>query len=71
MTKLTRDLDSPEGVPYFLWSENTTVGELRDILSSPDSPDRALYIARLLREAKVSDIWKFLLKVWRKRGAVQ
>ena len=60
MAHLTRDLGNAEGTPYFLWSEETTVDELRKILSSESHPERSLYIARLMREAQVTDVWKFL-----------
>lgn len=60
MAHLTRDLDHDEGIPYFLWSEETTVEELRSILSSNDNPERVIYVARLLRDGKISDVWKFL-----------
>ena len=59
MGRLTDNLDSNDDIPYFLWSENTTIEEFREILAS-NRPERVLNIARLLREAKVSDVWKFL-----------
>lgn len=49
-----------EAVPYFLWNEETTVGRLREILSSPDHPLRPIYAARVMREGRVRDVWSFL-----------
>lgn len=60
MPRLTSNLDSINDIPYFLWSEDTSIKEFRNILASNGHPERILYIARLLREAKVSDVWKFL-----------
>ena len=37
---LTTDLNDPEGVPYFLWDEPMTVGELRRRLSDSSSAER-------------------------------
>lgn len=56
----TLDLDDIDSVPYFLWNEKTTVAEFRLILANPEEPERPLYLARLLREGLVSDVWKFL-----------
>lgn len=60
MPRLTSNLDNSQEIPYFLWSEDTTVEEFRAILASEDNPERILYIARLLREARISDVWNFL-----------
>lgn len=58
---LSRNLDDPEANPYFLWSETMTVAELRAILAGEEGPDEQLvYMARILREARYQDVWKFL-----------
>lgn len=54
------DVNESESVPYFLWNEKTTLAEFRHILSCKAQPDRPLYIARLLREGRVEDVWQFL-----------
>jgi hypothetical protein len=53
-------MDDPSVRPYFLWSENTTVAELHAILDDPENPARSLYLARLMREATVEEVWKFV-----------
>lgn len=57
---LSTDLDDPAARPYFLWDEDVTVAELRALLGSPDARVRALWRARVLREARYQDVWRFL-----------
>lgn len=56
---LTTNLDRPDAVPYFLWDDPMTVGELRDRLRSLSSPERARLLAKILREARDTDVWIF------------
>lgn len=58
--KRSLDLDDPEAVPYFLWNEETTVAELHAILRDRGDPTRPIYLARLMREASVPEVWKFV-----------
>lgn len=67
--QMTTDLSELDKVPYFLWNEETTVRELRLILSNPDDVLRPLYAARVMREGRVRDVWAFLtlqdvVKMW-------
>lgn len=57
---LSTDLDDPNARPYFLWSEPVTVAELRAWLAHSDRPTRALWTARVLREARYPDVWRFV-----------
>jgi len=57
---LSTDLDDPGARPYFLWDQDITVAELREFLSSSDQRERALWRARVLREARYQDVWKLL-----------
>lgn len=45
--------------PYFLWWTNTTVGELKAHLASPNLEERAYWLGALLREANTRDVWLF------------
>lgn len=55
---LTTDLSSDDAIPYFLWDQPMTVGELRRRLSgSPE--ERLRYLGTILREAKEPDVWRF------------
>jgi len=46
--------------PYFLWWTDTTVGELKKHLASPDLEERAYWMGALLREANSRDVWLFV-----------
>ncbi|MBI4950448.1 MAG: hypothetical protein HY908_00295 [Myxococcales bacterium] len=54
------DLEDPAARPYFLWWTDTTVGELRSLLTSPDVETRAYWMGALLREANTRDVWSFV-----------
>ncbi len=59
-TPLSSDVRRDDVRPYFLWDEPTTVGELRRLLAEPAHPQRLRYLERLLREARVEDVWVFV-----------
>lgn len=47
--------------PWFLWSEEMTAGELRQILAGEQGEYlQGVYLGRLLREARLKEIWEFL-----------
>ena len=55
------DMRDPQARPYFLWSEDMTVGELRAVLRGERGPFlQAVYMGRILREARMRDVWEFL-----------
>jgi hypothetical protein len=56
---LSQDLDDPRAIPYFLWDEPMTVARFRDRLTSASEPERLRLMAKLLREARDVDVWKF------------
>jgi hypothetical protein len=56
---LSTDLGDPECVPYFLWDEPMTVAELRRRLESGSRPERTRLLAKILREAKDTEVWAF------------
>src|SRR5271155_2302259 len=58
---LALDFSDPNCKPYFLWSEDLTVAELREILKGARGEDlRLQYMGRILRECRLQDVWKFL-----------
>lgn len=57
---LSLDLDDPDAQPYFIWDVPITVAELRQRLRHHDPAERALWMGRVLREARYADVWKFL-----------
>ena len=56
---LTTDLDKAEAVPYFLWDEPMTVAELKRRLANGSPSERTRLLAKILREARDTDVWKF------------
>lgn len=57
---LSTNLDDPAARPYFVWDEDLTMAEVRAHLASPDRRMRALWMARVMREARYRDVWKLL-----------
>ncbi|HEX5052675.1 MAG TPA: hypothetical protein VFZ65_12940 [Planctomycetota bacterium] len=57
---LSMDLDDPNARPYFIWDEEITYAELREKLASTDLDERALWMGRVMREARYKDVWKLL-----------
>lgn len=56
---LSSALEDSAAVPYFLWDEPMTVGELRRRLAERSGADRWRLLAKILREARDPDVWRF------------
>jgi len=56
---LSAALDDPAAVPYFLWDEPMTVAELRRRLAEGSPAERRRLLAKVLREARDSEVWRF------------
>jgi hypothetical protein len=63
MEPLTTDLSNDRGRPYFLWDERRTTGEFRQALAAAAPPERYRLIGKLMREARDTDVWKFVTPV--------
>ncbi len=65
---LSSELDNPATIPYFLWDEPMTVAEFKLRLSTASLPARRRLLAKLLREARDTDVWKFTSpqEVWQR-----
>lgn len=62
---LTLDLTDPKARPYFLWSEDLNLEQLREILAGGRGDFlRWVYAGRILREAKMRDVWCFFKPQW-------
>ena len=59
MRPLTTDLDREDARPYFLWDEDLSIAELRRHLHGDDAYERHRLLAKMLREARDIDVWKF------------
>lgn len=64
---LSTNLDENSAIPYFLWDEPLTVGELKNRLVSASSEEQTRILGKILREARDTDVWKFTTpqEVWR------
>jgi len=65
---LSTDLDDPSAVPYFLWDEPMTVSEFKRRLKAASPAEQTRLLAKLLREARDTDVWAFTSpeEVWRR-----
>lgn len=60
MRPLSLDLDDGATRPWFLWSEDLSVDELRARLQGDDPEERDRLLALLLREANDREVWRFV-----------
>ncbi len=56
---LSTDLDDPDNYPYFLWDDPMTNRELRQNLRTASRPERIRLLAKILREARDTDVWRY------------
>ena len=56
----SRALDSDDAQPYFVWDQPLTVADLRDRLSHADPDEKLTWMARILRDARFDDVWRFV-----------
>lgn len=65
---LSTDLNNPAAIPYFLWDEPMTVAEFKRRLKTASLPEQRRLLAKLLREARDTDVWLFTTpqEVWRR-----
>lgn len=65
---LSTELDDPGAVPYFLWDEPMTVAELKSRLINASAEEQTRLLAKVLREARDTDVWRFTSpgEVWRR-----
>jgi hypothetical protein len=63
MPSLTTDMTRQDLRPYFLWDEDVSIGELRQILAGPESARRDELFGKMLREARDIDVWHFVRPV--------
>ena len=57
---LTTDLSREDCRPYFLWDEELTIAAFRQRLSHGPEPERLRLMAKLLREARDDEVWRFV-----------
>src|SRR2546426_11606759 len=69
---LSTNLAAPWVFPYFLGDEPMTVEEFRRRLQTASAAEQARLLAKLLREARDIDVWRFTSpeEVWRRWPAL-
>jgi hypothetical protein len=60
MRAITTDLQRVDLRPYFLWDEDVSIAELREILAQGDDYTRDRLLGKMLREARDIDVWHFV-----------
>jgi len=65
---LSTELNNPAAIPYFLWDEPMTVAEFKQRLKTASLPEQRRLLAKLLREARDTDVWLFTTpqEVWQR-----
>ena len=53
-------LTDARGRPYFLWDCDLTVAEFQERLRDRDLDVRAYFVAKLMRQAKPDDVFRFV-----------
>jgi len=54
------DLSNDDKIPYFMWDYRYTVGEIKTILSEGTETERIWLMAKIMRDARYCDVWKFM-----------
>ena len=57
--KLSTDINNPNVIPYFLWDEPMNIAQLKTRLQTGSRAERVRLLAKILREARDTDVWKF------------
>jgi len=54
------DVSRDDLVPYFMWDYRYTVGQIKEMLATGDESQRVWLIAKIMRDARYQDVWKFI-----------
>jgi hypothetical protein len=60
MGKISMDVDRADAVPYFNWDAPTTNAAVRLAIAEGGEDDKVFWIAKIMREARYEDVWKFV-----------
>lgn len=60
MRPLSSNLADEDKRPYFLWDDDISLREFKQRLRGPDARDRLQMVAKLMREARDTDVWMFI-----------
>lgn len=54
------DVSRDDAVPYFMWDYQYTVGQIKKMLAHGPESQRIWLIAKIMRDARYRDVWKFI-----------
>jgi hypothetical protein len=54
------DISRDDIVPYFMWDYRYTVGQIKEKLANGTESERLWLMAKIMRDARYSDVWKFI-----------
>lgn len=57
---ISLDTTDPDAVPYFNWDAPVTNAAVRRALAEGTEADKVFWIARILREARYPDVWRYV-----------
>ncbi len=58
--QLSLDVESPDASPYFTWDAPVSNREIRRALREGADDERLHWLARILREARYDDVWRYV-----------
>lgn len=73
-TFIAEDLERDDAIPYFNCDVSVTNAQIRAVLRGSDENARLFWMARIMREARTSDVWRYLSlrqDVMSRRGLAQ
>ena len=54
------DVSNDETIPYFMWDYRYTVGQIKNKLAKGNESERIWLMAKIMRDARYCDVWKFI-----------
>ncbi len=54
------EVSREDTVPYFMWDYQYTVGQIKEMLTSGPESQRIWLMAKIMRDARYCDVWKFI-----------
>jgi hypothetical protein len=54
------DISRDDVIPYFMWDYRYTVSQIKKILAGGNESQQLWLMAKILRDARYCDVWKFI-----------
>lgn len=54
------DISQDDAIPYFMWDYRYSVGQIKSTLAQGGEAQRIWLMAKIMRDARYSDVWKFI-----------